>query len=84
MKFFSQILLLAPAVVAFTVAPPSPTSRSSVVLLNAESNSRRTLVQNTFVASAAIMGLNLPVSAEEVVDDLAMPTEDEQAKAVST
>ena len=86
MKFLS-ILLIVPTISAFSVAPPSSScvsSTSAVTTLHAESaTSRRTLLSTSFIASAALMGMNLPAFAEEIVDDLAMPTEDEQAKAVS-
>lgn len=92
MKFLHSILILAPtAIAAFSVSPPVTsshnthvtTSKSNIVVLNAES-CRRTLISNSFVATAAMVGFNLPAFAEEVVDDLAMPTEEEQAKAVSS
>ncbi len=72
-----------------TPTPTRETATVPLVSLHAKQDfSRRSILQKSIFASSAaaafVMGSNIfPAFADDSVDDLAMPTEDEQAKAVS-
>ena len=82
MKAFSTLLAVLPVASAFVVQAPSP---SGCGALCAEATwSRRSFMSTAFVATAASFAATSPAFAEESVDDLSMPTEEEQkARAVS-
>jgi hypothetical protein len=94
MKTFSHVttlIAILPIASAFVaIAPPASPSGSAFALhaerasSNVVPSSRRSFVSvgTAFVAAAAVVASpSTPAFAEDPVDDLAMPTEEEQKKA---
>mmetsp|Transcript_15740 Transcript_15740/g.19190 ORF Transcript_15740/g.19190 Transcript_15740/m.19190 type:complete len:142 (+) Transcript_15740:265-690(+) len=79
--------ILLPTISAFVIAPSSTCTQnqqqSTSTTLNANDSSRRVFLENSII-SASIMGFSLPSIAEDAIDDLSMPSDEEveaQAKA---